>query len=179
MSLPIAAGEWTLDKAHSAVEFTVKHLGISKVRGRFNSFDASATVGDDLESSALSAEIDLSSVDTNNEDRDNHLRSGDFFNAEQHPKMSFSSNAISVSGDEYKIEGELSLNGKSAPITLDVEFVGTQAHPQDEKTRAGFSATGTLKRSDYGIEFNMPLGADRVMLSDDVKIQIEAQLMEG
>ncbi len=179
MSLPINQGQWKIDPTHSSVAFTIKHLGISKVRGQFNAFDASATVGETLDASSLSAEIDMASVDTNNEDRDNHLKSTDFFGVEANPKMTFSSSAITQAGEEYKVAGDLTINGQTKPIELKVEFEGQQVNPQSQSTHAGFSATGIIKRSDYGIDFNMPLGADKMLISDDVKIELDVQLVES
>lgn len=176
-TLPLQAGPWRIDPAHSTVEFTVRHLGLSKVRGRFNRFDAELEVGSDLASTVLSADVDLSSVDTNNADRDGHLLSTDFFHAESHPKMTLTSTSINGDGGTYTVVGDLSIAGITHPIELDVEFFGTEVFPMDQSTRAGFSATGTLSRKAYGIEFNVPLGADKVMISDSVKIELEVQLV--
>ncbi len=176
-TLPLQAGTWTIDPSHSTVEFTVRHLGLSKVRGRFNRFDARVDVGSNLGSTSLSAEVDLSSVDTNNADRDGHLLSTDFFNAESHPSMTLRSVSISGEGDSYAAVGDLSINGVTQPIELEVEFFGTEVLPMDQSTRAGFSATATLSRKAYGIEFNVPLGADKVMISDKVQIELEVQLI--
>ena len=176
-TLPLQAGPWRIDPAHSTVEFTVRHLGLSKVRGRFNRFDAELEVGSDLASTVLSADVDLSSVDTNNADRDGHLLSTDFFHAESHPKMTLRSTSINGDGGAYTVVGDLSIAGITQPIELEVEFFGTEVFPMDQSTRAGFSATGTLSRKAYDIEFNVPLGADKVMISDSVKIELEVQLV--
>ena len=176
-TLPLQAGTWSIDPSHSTVEFTVRHLGLAKVRGRFNGFDARLQVGSDLAGTSLAADVDLSSVDTNNADRDGHLLSTDFFDAESHPRMTLTSTSISGEGDTYTVVGDLSINGATHPIELDVEFFGTEVFPMDQSTRGGFSATGTLSRKEYGIEFNVPLGADKVMISDSVKIELEVQLV--
>lgn len=177
-SLPLSAGTWAVDAAHSNVEFTVRHLGISKVRGRFNSFDASLTVGDSLETSQLKATVDLASVDTNNPDRDGHLKSTDFFNTEAYPQMSFVSSALVSDGEDYQVRGDLTLNGVTHPIILEVELNGQEANPMDQKVRAGFSATGSISRKQFGVEFEIPLGGDRVAIGDKVRIELEIQFIQ-
>ncbi|MEM8705221.1 MAG: YceI family protein [Actinomycetota bacterium] len=168
----ITAGTWAIEPMHSEVGFTVRHLGMSKVRGRFNAFSGSATVDADLTSAQVEATIDLSSVDTNNADRDGHLKSGDFFNAETHPQMRF----VSTAGTADSLVGELTINGITKVVELDVEFHGVAVDGY-EMTRAGFSAAGTIKRSDFGIDFNAPLGMDGMLISDKVAIELEIQLV--
>jgi polyisoprenoid-binding protein YceI len=176
-TLPLNTGTWTADATHSTVGFTVRHLGLAKVRGRFDQFTAQVDVGADLGSSSVTAEIAMSSVSTGNADRDAHLASTDFFGAENNPTMTFVSTAITGSGDEYKLVGNLTLNGVTKPVELDVEFFGTSVFPMDQSTRAGFSATGSLSRSAFGIEFNMPLGGDKMMISDKVALELDIQLV--
>lgn len=174
-TLPVAAGTWTIDPAHSSVEFVVRHMGLSKVRGRFGSFTAALVVGDDLAACSLSAEVELASVSTNNDDRDQHLRSTDFFDVETNPKMTFSSTAVRADGDDYVVTGELTINGVTREVELAVEFNGTETFPFDQSVHAGFSASGAISRKDFGIEFEVPLGADKVMIGDKVTIELEAQ----
>lgn len=176
-TLPLAAGTWPADAAHSTVGFVVRHLGLSKVRGRFDAFTATVTVGDDLASTSVHAEIDMSSVKTGNSDRDAHLASSDFFNAEANPTMTFTSTSIEGAGEEYTMTGELTINGITKPIALDVEFFGTELAPMDQSTRAGFSATGSASRKDYGIDFNLALGGDKVLISDKVTIELDFQFI--
>ena len=177
-SLPLTAGTWTVDSAHSSVEFTVRHLGLSKVRGRFREFTAELTVGDTLDAVGLRAEIALASVDTDNADRDAHLRSTDFFDTENNPKMVFASDTIADRGDgRYGLVGELTLNGVTRPVELDVEFNGTEDYPLDGSVHAGFSATGVLSRKAFGIEFDVPLGADKVAIGDKVNLDLEIQFV--
>ena len=178
-TLPLTTGRWAVDPAHSGVEFTIRHLGISKVRGRFNNFDASLTVGESVSDTRVDAEIDLSSVDTNNEDRDNHLRTTDFFDVATHPTMTFASTGIRDDGDgEYVLGGDLTINGVSQPVELDVEFNGVETYPMDQKRHAGFSATGTISRGAFGVDFDVPLGVDKVAIGDKVKIELELQFVE-
>lgn len=176
-TLPLPAGTWAADPSHTTVGFTVRHLGLSKVRGRFEAVNAELVVGDDLASSSVKAEIEMASVSTGNKDRDAHLASTDFFGAENNPKMTFVSKEIVGAGEEYKLVGDLTLNGITKPVELDVEFFGTTVFPADQSTRAGFSATGSLSRKDYGIEFNMALGGDKVMISDKVTLDLDVQLV--
>jgi polyisoprenoid-binding protein YceI len=176
-TIPLPAGTWTADPSHTTVGFSVRHLGLSKVRGRFEGVTAQLVVGADLASSAVTAEIEMASVSTGNTDRDAHLASTDFFGAEHNPKMTFVSKEIVGSGDEYKLVGDLTLNGITKPVELDVEFFGTSVFPADQSTRAGFSATGSLSRKEYGIEFNMALGGDKVMISDKVALDLDVQLV--
>ena len=166
----LTAGTWNIDPSHSEVGFTVRHLGMSKVRGRFNSFAGTVTV-DDHADVALEALIDMSSVDTNNADRDGHLASGDFFNAETHPQMRF----VATAATDSELRGDLTINGVTKPVSLDLDFHGVTVDMY-ETTRAGFSATSQILRSDYGIDFNAPLGLDGMLVSDKVNVELEIQL---
>lgn len=177
MSLPLNPGTYAADPTHSAVAFSIRHLGLAKVRGSFTVFDAQLTVGDDLAGTSVSATIDLSSVSTGNSDRDAHLQSGDFFNTETHPSMTFASTSIVEKGTGYTLTGDLTLNGHTAPITLDGEFHGTGTFPMDQSERAGFSFAGTLSRKDYGMSFDAPAGADKLMLGDKVAVELDAQFV--
>ena len=167
----LTAGTWAIDPAHSEIGFTVRHLGLSKVRGRFNSFSGTATIADDLTASSVSATIELSSVDTNNEMRDGHLQSADFFNAEENPTMTFVSSGVTQSS----LTGDLTIRGITKPVTLDLSYNGVAVDAYDA-TRAGFSANGQISRSDFGIEFNAPLGIDGMLVSDKVTIELEIQV---
>ena len=166
------SGTWVVEPAHSEVGFTVRHLGLSKVRGRFNSFTATAEINEPNTASSVQAAIDMSSVDTNNPDRDGHLQSGDFFNAETSPQMTF----VSTSVTEDTLAGDLTINGVTKPVELDLEFHGVTVDGYG-MTRAGFSAEGQIKRSDFGIDFNMPVGMDGMLISDKVNISLEIQLV--
>ncbi len=167
----LTAGTWKIDPAHSEIGFTVRHLGLSKVRGRFNTFSGTATIAADQTASSVSASIDLSSVDTNNEMRDGHLQSGDFFNAETHPTMTFASTGVTANA----LSGDLTIRGITKPATLDLSYNGVAVDGNDT-TRAGFSARGEISRGDFGIEFNAPLGIDGMLVSDKVVIELEIQL---
>jgi polyisoprenoid-binding protein YceI len=176
-TLPLSTGTWTADPSHTTVGFVVRHLGLSKVRGRFDGVTAQLVVGDDLASSSVSAEIDMATVKTGNPDRDTHLASSDFFNAELNPTMAFVSTGISGDAEEFTLTGDLTVNGITKQVELDVEFFGTSVFPMDQSTRAGFSATGSISRKAFGIEFNVPLGGDKVMISDKVTLDLDVQLV--
>lgn len=176
-TLPLASGTWNLDKAHTSVGFVVRHLGLSKVRGRFDGFDGHVVVGEDLASTSVSVEIQMGTASTGNADRDAHLASSDFFNIEMNPMMIFRSTSIEGQGEEYTMTGELTINGITKPIELDVEFFGTSTNPMSQATHAGFSATGSLLRKDFGITFNAPIGGDKVLISDKVNLDLDVQLV--
>jgi polyisoprenoid-binding protein YceI len=176
-ALPLASGTWTIDPVHSDVTFSVRHLGLAKVRGRFNDFSGNVVVGEDLASTAVTAEIDLESVDTHNPDRDNHLKSSDFFDIEANRVMTFRSTGVRGDGDSYTMDGELTVAGTTSPVSLDVEFFGTETFPADQSTRAGFTATTTLSRADLGITYDVPLGADKMVIGDKVSIELDIQLI--
>jgi polyisoprenoid-binding protein YceI len=175
-TLPLTTGTWTFDPAHSGVQFKVRHLGLTNVHGRFNGVNAWLEVGDDLPSTRFGATIDIATIDTNNSDRDAHLQSTDFFAADAHPTMTFTSKEIRQAGDdEYEADGELTINGVTNPVTLAVEFTGATVHPGDGKLHSGFIATTKILRDDFGIDFNMPLGVDKFALGKKIDVEIDAQ----
>jgi polyisoprenoid-binding protein YceI len=177
MSLPLSPGTWVLDQLHTTIEFSVRHLGISKVRGRFTGFDATVVVGDDLSSTTVRAEVDLSTVDTGNADRDDHLRGSDFFQVDAHPKMVFESTGLTELGPgRYQLDGTLSLNGHRNPQRLAVEFFGVGTFPGDGSTHAGFAATGSLSRKAFGVDFNVPMAAGGFVIGDQVNLELDVQL---
>jgi polyisoprenoid-binding protein YceI len=174
-TLPLASGEWALDPAHSGVHFKVRHLGLTNVRGRFNEFTAALVVGETLDDVSVTATIDMASVDTNQPDRDAHLLSTDIFGADRNPTMEFRSTRVTGGGDEYELHGELTINGVTRTVAIPVEFTGLQTYPIDGSTHAGFTGETRLSRSDYGIDFNVPLGVDKLALGDKVKVELDLQ----
>jgi polyisoprenoid-binding protein YceI len=176
-ALPLTPGSWTVDPVHSDVTFSVRHLGLAKVRGRFNDFSGTVVVGEDLASTTVTAEIDLSSVDTHNPDRDAHLKSSDFFDVESNRTMTFRSTSIEGGGDTYTLNGELTVGGTTGPVSFEVEFFGTETFPVDQSTRAGFAATTTLSRSEFGISFDVPIGPEKMVIGDKVSIELDIQLI--
>lgn len=174
-SLPLTPGQWALDKNHSGVSFVVRHLGLSNVRGRFDDFEATLDIGSSLDSVSVTAEVKLASVDTNNKDRDAHLRSTDFFDTEHNRVMTFRSTSIAGDGENYELAGDLTIAGITKQVKFDVEFNGTEVFPGDQSTHAGFTATGQILRSDFGIDFGIFAGAEKLMLGDKVKIELDLQ----
>jgi polyisoprenoid-binding protein YceI len=172
------AGTWTLDRSHSSVEFQVRHLMVSKVKGSFEDFTAEVTIGETPEESSVRAQVNLDSVDTGDAKRDEHLRSPDFFGGGGDAVMTFVSTAVRAEGDRYAVDGDLTIKGVSRPVTLDVEFHGTSPDPWGG-TRAGFSATAEINRKDFGLEWNVALETGGVLVGDKVKIQLEVQLVQG
>lgn len=166
----LVAGTWTIEPVHSEVGFTVRHLGLSKVRGRFNSFRGTVDIDENVTASRVTAEIDLASVDTNNADRDGHLKSTDFFNVETNPTMTFVSTAVTPDS----LAGNLTINGITKPVALDLDFHGVAVDGYGT-TRAGFSASGQILRSDFGVDFNAPLGLDGMLIGDKITIELEIQ----
>ncbi|MGH3448448.1 MAG: YceI family protein [Nocardioidaceae bacterium] len=169
----LVAGTWTIDPVHSEVGFTVRHL-MSKVRGQFTQFEGSLEIADNPLESAASAVIDLSSVDTRNEDRDNHLRSADFFTVDETPQMTFQVTSLRQGDDGLVAAGDLSIRGVTKPVELSVDFLGVDNDPWGG-TRVGLEATTSISRKEWGVSFNLPLEGDKVMIGDTVTIVIVVQ----
>jgi polyisoprenoid-binding protein YceI len=168
------AGTWTIDPVHSEVGFSVRHMMVSKVRGKFTKFSGQLVTGDDVLASSVTAEIDLSSIETGAEQRDAHLRSPDFFDTDNHPLMTYRSTGIRPTGDGYVIDGELTLKGvtKSVPLALDINGFGPDAYGG---TRAGFTATTEINRQDFGVNWNAAMETGGVVVSDKVTIALEIE----
>ncbi|NRG46447.1 polyisoprenoid-binding protein [Bacillus sp. CRN 9] len=168
--------KWTLDPAHSSVDFSVKHMMIANVKGTFNQFDATIEADpDDLTSASIELNIDLASVDTRNEDRDNHLRSADFFNVEKNPKMTFTTTNIERKGEgEYNVTGNLTIAGVTKSETISVTYEGSGVDPWGN-VKVGFTADGSLNRSDYGLTWNSALETGGVLVGDKIKISLDLQ----
>ena len=176
--LPLAPGVWKADPNHSGVHFRVRHLGLTNVRGRFGRFDATLVVGERLDDVTVEATVDLTSVDTSQPDRDAHLRSTDFFSTDANPQMTFRSTSIRAVGDgRHELIGDLTINGVTRSVSFDVEFNGVEVFPLDAQPHAGFEARGELNRNDFGIDFNMPLGMDKMALGQKVRIELELQFV--
>lgn len=175
--LPLLPGHWAIDPAHSSVGFTIRHLGVSKVRGRFHRFTAEVQVGETLEASTVTATIDLASIDTGNPDRDAHVRSADILDVERRPTLDFRSTGLVDRGDLWELSGEATIGQITRPLILSVEFGGVEAFV-DGSRHAGFEATGELRRKDFDIDVALPPGVGGAMLGDVVKIELDIQLLE-
>jgi polyisoprenoid-binding protein YceI len=174
LTIPVA-GTYELDPNHKRVGFVVRHLMVSKVRGHFGEATATITVTDDPMQTAITASITIASIDTGQADRDNHLRSGDFFEAEKYPTMEFRSTGLkSHDGDEFVLDGELTIKGVTRPVELEVEFEGVGRSPYGQDV-FGFSATTEIDREDWGLTYNMALESGGVMIAKKVKIEIEGE----
>lgn len=172
-SLPLGPGRWALDPAHSAVSFTIRHLGVSKVRGRFATFTADVVVGDSLEATTVHAVIDVASVDTGNTDRDAHVLAPDMLDVTVRPTLTFRSTSIRGSGDEWELTGDLTIGTVTRSVTLDVELGGVEEFPGGPR-HAGFEATTQIRRQDFGLIPAVPAA----MLGDIIKIELDLQLLE-
>ena len=172
----LTPGIWNLDPSHSEVSFTVRHAGISKVRGNFTEIDATLHAGESLADSSVQANVQIASVTTKDENRDGHLKSADFFDAETCPVMGFRSTGAQGGEGDFTLVGELTIKGVTKEVEFEVEF-GGQAVDAFGATRAGFSATTAISRKEFGITWNAALEAGGVLVSDKVKIEIEASFV--
>lgn len=167
---------WNIDASHTNVGFTVKHMMVSKVRGNFTDFEGTIE-GDpvDLTSSKVEFKINVDSINTSSEDRDNHLRSADFFEVENHPHMTFTSkNIVKEDDDEYEITGDLTIKGVTKEVTLEAEYEGKGVNPWGQEV-VGFTVEGKINRKDFGLTWNQALETGGVLVSDTIKIVIELE----
>ena len=170
---------WTIDPLHSEIGFKVKHLVISTVSGKFNSFDGTIeSEKEDFTDAKIRFSADIDSISTGNEQRDGHLKSPDFFDAPTHPKLTFESTSFARKGDDYVLEGNLTLRGVTKPITLNVEFGGVQQDMYG-RTVAGFEISGKIKRLEYGLQWNAVTEAGGVVVSDDVKLVANVEVVKA
>ena len=174
----LPTGTWNVDPVHSRVGFSVKHLGISTVRGEFRNYDGSLVVGEDGSITA-SGTVAADSVDTNQADRDGHLKSEDFFDAENYPELTFQSTSVVAADDDtYEITGDLTLRGVTQPITLTAEIGGGETDAYGFE-RVGLEATGTISRSAFGMKFNHALGSGNAVVSDKVKLELDISAVKA
>lgn len=169
--------KWTIDPAHSEIGFKVKHMMFTNVKGFFNDYTADITFNDDLKEADLQFEAKINSIFTNNADRDNHLKSADFFDADQFPSLKFKSTQISGSGDDYEIKGDLTIKGITRPVTLKGEFSGLMSDPWGN-TKVGLNLAGKINRKDFGLTYNAALETGGVLVGEDVQLNAEVQLVE-
>jgi polyisoprenoid-binding protein YceI len=174
-----ATSTWTIDPTHSIAEFAVKHFVITTVKGRFRDLDGKLEIDEaSPENSSVTANIQVASVDTNVADRDAHLRSDDFFNAEQYPLITFQSTRVErVSDDRYKVHGNLTIRDVTRPVTLDSEFEGEADDPWGNR-RAALTATTQISRKEFGVKWNQALETGGAVVSDNVKITLHIEAIE-
>lgn len=170
----LTPGTWNIDPHHSSIGFAVRHLMINTVRGQFDEFEAKTVVGQPIEQSEIDITIQVGSINTNNGDRDGHLKSGDFFDAEQFPTITFKSTKITDS----EITGDLTIKGTTKPVTLSYAFNGIAKDPWGA-TRAGFAATGEVNRADFGVSFNAPLETGGVLVGEKIKLELDLEFIQA
>ena len=168
------AGTWDIDAAHSTVGFSVRHMMVSKVRGYFREFSGELVTAEDPAQSAVTATIDLGSIDTRQDQRDAHIRSADFFDVESYPQMSFRSTAVRTQGPDWFVDGELTLKGHTRPVTLTLELNGFGPDAYGGY-RAGFSAKTEINRNDFGVDIKMPMDGGGVVVSDKISVELEIE----
>jgi polyisoprenoid-binding protein YceI len=168
------AGTWSIDPVHSEVSFVVRHMMVSKVRGRFDTFEGTITTAEDPLQSRVDATVDLSSVNTGEPNRDNHIRSADFFEVESHPTMTFHSSGIRPARDHFLLDGDLTIRGTTRPVTLTLEVNGFGPDAYGG-TRVGFSASTEINRTDWGVSYNGPIPGGGVAVSERVTINLEIE----
>lgn len=172
------SGKWVLDPTHSEIQFKVKHLVISTVTGTFKSFEGEfSTQKEDFTDAAIDFSIAADSIDTNQADRDSHLKSADFFDAEKYPKISFKSTSFTKNGDDYKLVGDLTIKDVTKPITFDVEFGGTAVDPYNNE-KAGFEVTGKINRKEYGLTWSAVTEAGAIVVGEDIKLSVNVQFIK-
>ncbi len=168
------AGTWTLDASHSEISFSVRHLLISRVKGKFERFDATFVTAENPLDSSVTATAEVASVNTNDENRDGHLRTNDFFDAPAFPSISFVSTGVRADGDDFLIDGDFTMKGVTKPVTFKAEFggFGTDLYGN---YKAGLSATTKINRTDFGVNWNAPLEAGGVLVGEEVTLTLELQ----
>ena len=171
--------KWAIDPTHSAIGFKVKHMMFTNVSGKFENYDANIfTEGDDFSTANIEFWADINSIDTRNTDRDNHLKSADFFDVANHPKMTFKASSLAkVSGGDYEISGDLTMRGVTKFVSLPAEFSGLMTDPWGN-TKAGLNISGKINRKDWGLNWNSALETGGVLVSEEVKLDIELQLVK-
>ncbi|MCM3844999.1 YceI family protein [Pseudonocardia sp. DR1-2] len=167
-------GTWDIDPVHSDVAFVVRHMMVSKVRGRFEKVSGELVTAERLEDSTVTATIDASSITTGNDQRDGHIRSADFFEVEKYPEWTFRSTGIAAKGEDYVLTGDLTLKGVTKPVELDLELNGFGPDAWGG-TRAGFTAKTTIKRSEFGVDIELPMDGGGVVVSEKVGVELEIQ----
>jgi polyisoprenoid-binding protein YceI len=179
VSLPLAPGRWAVDPHQSFIGFSVRHLGISRVRGRFTRFEAEVVIGETLETTTVIATVDMASIDTANADRDANVLSPGVIDVAKRPTVVFRSTRITGAGSEYRVDGELTIGEVTRPTVLAVELGGIEPFPGPGGPRhAGFAGTMEVRRKDFGIDVQLPPGVSAVMLGEVVKVEVDLQLVE-
>jgi polyisoprenoid-binding protein YceI len=169
--------KWTVDQSHSSVGFEVKHMMVSKVKGQFETYTAEVEAADltDLTTASIAFKFDVASINTRNEDRDNHLKSADFFDVETYSNIDFKSTSITKNGDDYKVTGDLTIKDVTKPVTFNVEFGGKGTNPWGVEVY-GFEAEAKINREEFGLTWNAALETGGVLVGKDIKIKVELEI---
>jgi polyisoprenoid-binding protein YceI len=179
VSLPLAPGRWAVDPHQSFIGFSVRHLGISRVRGRFTRFDAEVVIGETLDTTTVTATVEMASIDTGNADRDANVLAAGVIDVEQRPTMVFRSTRVTGAGSEYRVDGELTIGEVTRPTVLAVELGGSEPFPGPGGIlHAGFAGTMEVRRKDFGIDVQLPPSISAIMLGEVVKVEVDLQLIE-
>ncbi len=172
----LTAGTWQVDASHSEIGFAVRHMMVSKTKGRFTEVSGTIVVADDVLASTVEATAQAASIDTRDENRDGHLKSADFFDVEKWPTVTFRSTGIQEKGDQFVLDGDLTIRDQTRPVSFDLEFNGVAANPMaDGRATAGFSASAEISRKDFGLEWNVALETGGVIVADKVTITLEIE----
>ena len=172
------AGTWAIDPVHSEVSFTVRHMMVSKVRGRFDKFEGTIVTGENPLASTVTASVDLSSINTGQEQRDAHIQSADFFEVETYPTMTYKSTGVRVENGEYILDGDLTLKGVTKSVPLHLELNGFGPDPYGG-VRAGFTATGEINRRDFNVNFSAPMQNGGVVVADKITLHLEIEAVKA
>ncbi|MBI5090462.1 MAG: YceI family protein [Actinobacteria bacterium] len=174
----LTPGTWRVDPSHSTIGFVARHLMVTKVRGRFESFDGTLTVGDDPLQSKVEASVDMKSVSTGDAGRDGHLVGDDFFDVDQYPTMQFTSTSITPDGGDYALHGDLTIKGVTKPVTFALEFEGVATDPWGN-AKAAFSASTEINRRDFGLDWNVALDQGGMLVSEKIKVELDVQAVKA
>jgi polyisoprenoid-binding protein YceI len=168
------AGTWVIDPVHTHVGFVIKHMMVSKVRGRFTRFSGTIVTGEDPLDSTVSVSVDVASIDTDNDMRDDHVRSADFFDAEHHPEMTFTSTGVRLEDGDFVLDGALTIRGTTRAVTLAIDEFAFGPDPRGG-TKAGFSATTEINRTDFGVSYNGPIPGGGLALGEKVQVVVDVE----
>lgn len=174
----LTAGTWNIDPVHSQVAFIVRHLGITRIRGSFQKFEGALEIAPNHLDSKVSVTIDASSISTGDENRDGHLKGSDFFDTEAHKNISFVSTSVHEEGDDFQVHGDLTIHGVTKPVVLDLIYTGVSPDPWGG-TRAGFEASTSVSRKEYGVEFDIPLDGGRFVVGDRIRIELDIEAVKA
>ncbi len=177
-NLNTLSGTYTLDPSHTQIGFIARHAMVTKVRGGFTEFEGTASTGENLKDAKISITIKADSVDTRSEDRDNHIRGGDFFDVENYPEITFESTDVTASGETLSVTGDLTIKGTSKPVTIDFDLVGVAVDPYNNE-RVGLEGSVVVNRKDWNIDFDVPLKTGGLLVSEKITLEFEISAIKN